>query len=1803
MAGVGPSNRDRCRLTIVIALAALAASTVSAVPPPPDDELPEFVDETIAERLTTRVGGRIGTAVAYVGNHSLIGAPQLETNRGGVYSYVTDNVYWYARGEVFFAPDTVAQDWFGRSVALAGLTGVVGAPAKDEGAGAVYVFVRDVSTSTYDYSERVDLPGATVGDECGDSLAIQGHMLFVSCPYDDHEFDNQGVVRVLFRDALEDLFSAWTQVTELRPLSRAPGQSFGISLAAAGQDLDGNFTVAVIVGSDSAHGGWSNSGAAWVFETDWTDPTGFVEVTKLQAPDAHFRMEFGRSVDIDLLMGPRAVVGAPREGTGDLEGAGAAYTYFKDSTTGEYEFVKKLVSKERARNDLFGRQVAISDNSSVVCAPRADPVVNDEPQVDAGMCYFFRHNESGWLQVTKVIAVDPQPSVLFGETLVLQPTGSILGAPQRAAFQGAVYFYAGYEFFPIQPPVLIPDSGSFLINTPFKVFVETHKPTETVYYNVNAYEPPDLFDDIVDPETRTMTLPAVEGVYDVRTLTSNIRLGKRFLSVPIRDVYYLWVATPGRYWTGARLVECGAPDQYCPGVFEDPNRYEVTYGHYSVPESAGLAWRSDQTMCEPDYYCVGGVRFRCGTPFCWPEPAIVSASESDDPLLRQPGLGVGDRLTIVWTNRTNQIPLPSSQSINRLLRFTASLGDALEAAWLNESALQVTLRGDTTVADPWLTRVHTLGVRIHPSGELRMVDNYTQPSDSMDQDPFVLSYGTWGDHHKPYLVSATADYSRTETVLEHGAGPGWYDTLVIKWDSYIDWSVPVATQQDIDALLEFVPPITDVTYTGEWISWTELRITFGRVPDNDPDLAVPYSRTREQWSVGSLVVRMRLPSPMRSRDRSSGFVEEATPVVVNGTWGDVADNLYIAYDSPSSLSVTWSPPGTKGGYNTTQYRIQLATLPAFEAGSIVVDDIVTADPEIEAAGLEGMYVRTYALEVDVWYWARVSSFNLIDWGPNLATRPTHIQAALPNILDMLSSPLIVTQGEVVTFRVGDLGRGPLAGAMDIVARYDNRQVKPRGFHRSYLTDDCWLEPTSGSILYCQTRPGVGTAYRWNITVRGYTSNTTTADIVTNYRRPVVYEFDDFTPGAVDALSSGNQLIRLEGANFGTVGDNAIVQVTYWPNLHASVVFFAQQCNVTVDHHEIRCLTGPGAGEDLRWAVTVEDQTSIVVSTSYGAPVIHSIQLLEPGDRPDELDSNGDEIVVLSGVNFGPDRSDIPLIVKYWGLAPQVGGVHESVVTPTRNETHYFVAPHCRVVATHTTIHCRTAPGYAIEPATWTLEILDQVSPQFAGTLYYGSPRLEEVVAGSYTSLTPTQGGPRTFLGRNFAADHPELVSLTYRGSVIFSMTHLSHYAVNFTVPPGTGVINMINITVNGVVSNSINFRYLPPVIEELRLKWQQPDQLAPWAVAAGHDDESWRDGEGRTHGALAADGSFMLDDDQWPWWHLRSHCLEIEVLGNNFGLWPERANVFIRGSDLAEVPNATSLPVIGCTQHDASYVQHNSVLCCTDARRGSIFIDVDGQISAAVVYEIDELVPKLQLDSVSPNITHSFGEVLTLRGKNFLSGGMPRGGVTVRGLDEPHYDGVRVTRDDGGIDCAVLTYADSIVTCRLQPTDWRFSRWVSISVHTFSFAGRHNLSSNVLPLEYFEPEVTRIDPESLPARGGVIELWGTSFGHWRVGDERGGNVHLIPDAESTDSNFTLCRPVIEWNHTHVTCFAPPATGNRSVAVHVGWSRSKPFERKLQHPISPERLVFSHTRAVAPQPLLLIAAAWLALVSTAAAAAR
>ncbi len=347
-------------------------------------------------------GDEAGRSIAMSGRRILMGVPFSNagglSNRGCAWVFRANADGSWAPESQLLAPDGLADDEFGISVALDGDAAIVGAWNDDVGAkvdaGSASVF-RRVNGSWIHEATLVAGDGSA-NDEFGRSVAIRGDVALVGA-WLSGLFDT-GAVYVYRRQAN----GTWLQTQKLTPPGIASGDQVGTAIA-----FDG--TRAIVGAWGDEDGAAGNTGSATVWRTTGGGP--FTFEAKLIGNDVVANDELGRGVAMDDTL---AVVGSwPFFGNG----VGKAYVFRRSGTTWTQE--AKLVAPNGATDDYFGFSVACASepgNEIVACGAWADDVRGTTNQ---GSAWLFRHQGRGWTVDGQLVADDGGGSDYFAFSLAL----------------------------------------------------------------------------------------------------------------------------------------------------------------------------------------------------------------------------------------------------------------------------------------------------------------------------------------------------------------------------------------------------------------------------------------------------------------------------------------------------------------------------------------------------------------------------------------------------------------------------------------------------------------------------------------------------------------------------------------------------------------------------------------------------------------------------------------------------------------------------------------------------------------------------------------------------------------------------------------------------------------------------------------------------------------------------------------------------------------------------------------------------------------------------------------------------------------------------------------------------------------------------------------------------------------------------------------------------------------------------------------------------------------------------------------
>jgi hypothetical protein len=205
-----------------------------------------------------------GRSTALSGDTALMGVASDDdqgASSGSAYVFVRSGGVWTEQAKLL-PSDGAAGDLFGRSVALAGDTALVGAPTDDDqgaDAGSAYVLVRSGAV----WIEQAKLlPNDGEADHnFGWSVALSGDTALVGTPEDDDQGFSSGSAYVLVRSG-----GVWTEQAKLLPSDGASSEDFGWSVALSGDTA--------LVGAKHDEDQGSNSGSVYVFVRSgavWTE--------------------------------------------------------------------------------------------------------------------------------------------------------------------------------------------------------------------------------------------------------------------------------------------------------------------------------------------------------------------------------------------------------------------------------------------------------------------------------------------------------------------------------------------------------------------------------------------------------------------------------------------------------------------------------------------------------------------------------------------------------------------------------------------------------------------------------------------------------------------------------------------------------------------------------------------------------------------------------------------------------------------------------------------------------------------------------------------------------------------------------------------------------------------------------------------------------------------------------------------------------------------------------------------------------------------------------------------------------------------------------------------------------------------------------------------------------------------------------------------------------------------------------------------------------------------------------------------
>lgn len=340
-----------------------------------------------------------GRAVALAESTMVIGQPVNWYGPGVVYTYEAEGAGAWSDPTLLTAPDSSRMDDFGRALALDGSTLAVAAPRKRDGVGVVYTFTREAAGAPWSLEAVVEPGGEADHREYGAAVALSGDDLLVGSP----AVGGTGVVYHLTRSG-----GAWTLAHTIAPPAGADASGFGSAL-----DWDGE---TLIVGAPAAD---SLRGRAYVVARSadgWETP----RPVALPRVDLSERASLGAAV---LVVGERAYLGAP---------GAARVVHLERDDDGGWSVAGTLRPYDDPEGSGFGLALASTGDDVWVGAPGVDG--------GNGRVYRFAPDDrGGWRSAQRIDPDDVAGTswpLGFGYALAAAGDRAVVGMPTRDFGEG-----------------------------------------------------------------------------------------------------------------------------------------------------------------------------------------------------------------------------------------------------------------------------------------------------------------------------------------------------------------------------------------------------------------------------------------------------------------------------------------------------------------------------------------------------------------------------------------------------------------------------------------------------------------------------------------------------------------------------------------------------------------------------------------------------------------------------------------------------------------------------------------------------------------------------------------------------------------------------------------------------------------------------------------------------------------------------------------------------------------------------------------------------------------------------------------------------------------------------------------------------------------------------------------------------------------------------------------------------------------------------------------------------------------------
>ena len=242
------------------------------------------------------------------------------------------------------------------------------------------------------------------------------------------------------------------------------------------------------------------------------------------------------------------------------------------------------------------------------------------------------------------------------------------------------------------------------------------------------------------------------------------------------------------------------------------------------------------------------------------------------------------------------------------------------------------------------------------------------------------------------------------------------------------------------------------------------------------------------------------------------------------------------------------------------------------------------------------------------------------------------------------------------------------------------------------------------IVGCLTAEGVGRNFVFSLTIgssnwaQAFQSFSPLLNL--SYASPIISDVQLLVSTVpTTGVSEG---VAILGNNFGAPGTEMLGKM-----LNKNFTLQTECPSYQHNHTFALCNIPEGSATNYRWKVGVANVWSEVSSSgdviSYQPPTLSKVVSLA-GNRLTDLDTEGKDIAILKGENFGPDWPfDLPIVVTY-GASLEFGAIN------------------CKFDKPHVRLRCETVPGVG-KDHSWEISVGSQASNRLDNVSNYHPPMI------------------------------------------------------------------------------------------------------------------------------------------------------------------------------------------------------------------------------------------------------------------------------------------------------------------------------------------------------------------------------------------------------------------------------------------------------------------------------------------------